>query len=240
MSAKHITSACSRMCIKVRIMNRYIAVLLLAFSSSAFADYLKCPCKVVKVTDGDTVNVLDRTKTLHKIRLQGIDAPERKQAFGRKSTQNLAKYVAGQNVEVEYNKRDKYKRIVGKLIRNGRDINLQQVKDGFAWHYKEYQNEQSKQDRTLYSEAEVKARSKKLGLWSAKAMPPWEWRRKDDQESTKKGCDIKGNINSKGVRIYHVPGSSWYGPTRINEAKGERWFCSEKEARAAGWRAPLN
>lgn len=59
----------------------------------ALSDNLNCPCKVVKVTDGDTVNVLDQTKTLHKIRLQGIDAPERKQAFGRKSTQNLAKYV---------------------------------------------------------------------------------------------------------------------------------------------------
>jgi len=72
----------------------------------SLADYLNCPCKVVKVTDGDTVNVPDQTKTLHKVRLQGIDAPERKQDFGMKSTQNLAKYVAGQKVKVEYNKRD--------------------------------------------------------------------------------------------------------------------------------------
>jgi endonuclease YncB( thermonuclease family) len=219
---------------------KYLFFIALFFPNVASADYLNCPCKVVKVTDGDTVNVLDQTKTLHKIRLQGIDAPERKQAFGRKSTQNLAKYVAGENVKVEYSKRDKYKRLVGKILKNGRDINLLQIKDGFAWHYKEYQNEQSKQDRTLYSKAEIEARKKKLGLWSAKAMPPWEWRRKGDQESTKKGCNIKGNINSKGIRIYHVPGRSSYGPTRINEAKGERWFCSEKEAKAAGWRAPLN
>lgn len=115
-------------------MVKYITFLLIVFSGSALADYLNCPCKVVKVTDGDTVNVLDRTKTLHKIRLQGIDAPEKKQAFGRKSTQNLAKHVAGQNVKVKYSKRDKFKRLVGKLIKGGRDINLQQVKDGFAWH----------------------------------------------------------------------------------------------------------
>jgi endonuclease YncB( thermonuclease family) len=158
---------------------RYILFLLLVVPCLAQADFLNCPCKVVKVTDGDTVNVLDQTKTQHKIRLQGIDAPERKQAFGRKSTQNLAKYVAGQNVKVEYNKRDKYKRIVGKIIKGGRDINLLQVKDGFAWHFKEYQNEQSKQDRTLYSKSEIEARKKKLGLWSAKAMPPWEYRKKN-------------------------------------------------------------
>jgi hypothetical protein len=70
--------------------------------------------------------------------------------------------------------------------------------------------------------------------------PPWEWRRRGSQETTKKACNIKGNINSKGDRIYHVPGGSWYGATKINKAKGERWFCSEKDAKAAGWRAAFN
>ena len=114
---------------------RYILFLLVCFPGFAVSDYLDCPCKVVKVTDGDTVNVLDQSKTLHKIRLQGIDAPERKQAFGRKSTQNLASYVAGEYVEVEYDKRDRYGRIIGKLLKDGQDINLLQIKDGFAWHY---------------------------------------------------------------------------------------------------------
>jgi len=159
-------------------MRHLLFFLVCLFPSLAVSDYLSCPCKVVKVTDGDTVNVLDQTKTLHKIRLQGIDAPERKQAFGRKSTQNLAKYVAGEYIEVEYDKRDRYGRIVGKLIKDGQDINLLQVKDGFAWHYKYYQTEQSELDRMLYSSAELEARNKKLGLWSAKAMPPWEYRKK--------------------------------------------------------------
>ena len=140
----------------------------------AISDYLNCPCKVVKVTDGDTVNVLDQTKTQHKIRLGGIDAPERSQDFGRKSTENLAGYVAGKYIEVEYSKRDRYGRIVGKLVKDGRDINLLQVKDGFAWHYKQYQNDQSASDRALYSAAEIEARGKATGLWSAPATPPWE------------------------------------------------------------------
>ena len=158
---------------------RYLFFIVLFFPTLAVSGYLNCPCKVVKVTDGDTVNVLDQTKTLHKIRLQGIDAPERKQAFGRKSTQNLASYVAGEYIEVEYEKRDRYGRIVGKLIRDGLDINLLQIKEGFAWHYKDYQDEQSELDRMLYSSAELEARNKTIGLWSAKAMPPWEFRKKN-------------------------------------------------------------
>jgi endonuclease YncB( thermonuclease family) len=208
--------------------------------SIALSDYLDCPCKVVKVTDGDTVNVLDQTRTQHKIRLGGIDAPERSQDFGRKSTENLAGYVAGEYIEVEYNKRDRYERIVGKLVKDGRDINLLQVKDGFAWHYKYYQRDQSASDRALYSAAENEARGKSIGLWSAPAVPPWEWRRKGSQQTSSTGCDIKGNISSNGNRIYHLSGTTWYSRTKINEAKGERWFCSEEEARAAGWRAPYN
>jgi endonuclease YncB( thermonuclease family) len=113
-------------------MRLSVFLLVCLFTHIAPADYLDCPCKVVKVTDGDTVNVLDQTKVLYKIRLGGIDAPERKQAFGRKSTENLASYVAGEYIEVEYDKRDRYGRIIAKLLKDGRDINLLQVKDGFA------------------------------------------------------------------------------------------------------------
>ena len=156
---------------------RYI-FLLVFFPSLAIADYLNCPCKVVKVSDGDTVHVLDQTKTKYKIRLGGIDAPEKKQLFGNKSTQNLSRLIAGKNVEVEYDKRDRYGRIVGKLIMDGQDINLLQIKHGFAWHYKYYQKDQSKLDRVLYSSAEIEARKKTLGLWAVPAVPPWVYRRK--------------------------------------------------------------
>lgn len=147
------------------------------YSGLALSDYLNCPCKVIKVTDGDTIHVLDRARERHKIRLVGVDAPEKKQAFGKKSTKNLAVYVAGKNIEVEYSKHDRYGRIVGKLLLNDQDINLQQVKDGFAWHYKAYQKEQNGLDRALYSSAEIEARKKRIGLWATPAVAPWDYRR---------------------------------------------------------------
>ena len=155
-----------------------LTLALLIYTAPALADSLDCPCKVVKVVDGDTVDVLDQSKKKHRIRVGWIDAPEKKQAFGRNSTANLARLIAGQNVEVEYNKRGRYKRIIGKLVKDGQDINLQQVKDGYAWHYKYYQKDQPSKDRVLYTEAENRARAKKVGLWSSRAIPPWEFRRK--------------------------------------------------------------
>ena len=146
--------------------------------NTAYADYLNCPCKVVKVVDGDTVYVLEQGRERHKIRLGGIDAPEHNQAFGNKSTDNLARLIAGKNINVEYVKRDKYGRIIGKLLKADLDINLQQIKDGFAWHYWHFKRDQSPVDRELYAKAEGQARAEKLGLWSAPAIPPWEFRRK--------------------------------------------------------------
>jgi len=157
---------------------KYIFFLFAFIPSLLNADYLDCPCKVVKITDGDTVHVLDQSQTKHKIRLGGIDAPEKKQAFGKKSKQNLSSLIAGNNVEVEYDKRDRYGRIIGKLIKDGQDINLLQIKHGYAWHYKYYQRDQSKLDRVLYSSAEIEAKEKTIGLWAAPAIPPWEFRKK--------------------------------------------------------------
>ncbi len=145
------------------MMNKLL-LLTCFIPSLALSDYLNCPCKVVKVSDGDTVHVLDQSKKKHKIRLGGIDAPEKKQVFGKKSGKNLSNLVAGKNVEVEYSKRDRYGRIIGKLIKDGQDINLMQIKQGFAWHYKFYQKDQSEIDRILYSSAEIEAREKTIGL----------------------------------------------------------------------------
>ncbi len=154
-----------------------VSITLLLYSASGVADTLNCPCKVIKVTDGDTIHVLDQNSERHKIRLQGIDAPEKSQAFGRKSTQNLSSMVAGQDVEVQYDKLDRYGRVIGKVLLEGHDINLAQVLRGYAWHYKQYQREQSKTDQFLYSTAETQARSQRIGLWRESATPPWEYRR---------------------------------------------------------------
>src|SRR5438477_4011172 len=120
---------------------------------------------VVRVADGDTVTVLDATNTQHRIRLQGIDAPELHQAFGTQSKKNLSELIFDKDVSVIYDKTDQYGRLVGKILLDGKDINLEQVKAGMAWHYKEYEREQSPEDRELYARAEEDARSARRGLW---------------------------------------------------------------------------
>ena len=142
----------------------------------AYADTLTG--RVVRVTDGDTIVVLDSANAQHKIRLTGIDAPERKQAFGTKSKDHLSDAVAGKFVVVEYNKRDRYQRILGKVLLSDKDMNLEQVNAGLAWHYKKYQKDQVPADRDLYSETEIEAREAKRGLWyDPNPMPPWEYRK---------------------------------------------------------------
>jgi len=134
--------------------------------------------KVVSVADGDTITVLDGNKTQHKIRLQGIDAPEKAQAFGHKSKQSLNQLVHSKMVTVEFEKKDKYGRTVGKVLLNGTDVCLEQIKLGMAWHYKQYQSEQSKEDREIYAQAEQLAKLQAIGLWRDKnPMSPWDFRK---------------------------------------------------------------
>lgn len=153
----------------------FLAALLL-FANATAADTLLG--RVVGVTDGDTVTVLDATNTQFKIRLMGIDAPEKKMAFGQKSKEHLSDLVFNKQVEVEYSKRDKYGRTVGKILVEGVDANLEQVKAGLAWHYKQYQREQSPDDQLSYAQAEEQARAETRGLWyDADPTPPWDWRK---------------------------------------------------------------
>ena len=134
--------------------------------------------KVVSVADGDTITVLDAEKTQHKIRLQGIDAPEKAQAFGAKSKQALYEMVHGKTVQVSFEKSDKYGRILGKVLLDGQDICHQQIKAGLAWHYKKYQNQQPLVDRETYSASETAAKNEKLGLWSdPRPVAPWDFRK---------------------------------------------------------------
>ena len=132
---------------------------------------------VVGVADGDTITVLDADKVQHKIRLAGIDAPEKKQEFGNRSKESLSDLVFDKTVNVETEKRDRYGREIGKVLVNGQDVNLVQVERGMAWFYRQYQREQSPNDRRLYEAAEDAARADKRGLWrDAEPLPPWEFR----------------------------------------------------------------
>ena len=139
--------------------------------------------RVVRVTDGDTIVVLDSGNAQHKIRLTGIDAPERGQAFGTKSKEHLSDSVAGKFVVVEYEKRDWYKRILGKVLLADEDMNLEQIKAGLAWHYKYYQKEQTPADRVKYSDMEREARMEKRGLWyDTNPVPPWDYRKAERKQ----------------------------------------------------------
>lgn len=133
---------------------------------------------VVGVTDGDTITILDDTNTQHKIRLMGIDAPEKKQAFGNVAKKALSDFVYKKEVIVEYNKIDRYQRLIGKVLVNNVDVNLVMVSQGLAWHYVKYQNEQSVEDRALYAQAELDSRLLKRGLWLDKEqVAPWDFRK---------------------------------------------------------------
>lgn len=143
---------------------------------SALADTITG--RVVGVADGDTLTVLDSSKKQHKIRLDGIDAPEKAQPFGQRSKQSLSDLAYNRNVQVETHKRDRYGRVVGKVLLDGTDLNLVQINRGLAWHYKVYAHEQTREDRARYAAAEEVARSERRGLWrDAEPTPPWEWRK---------------------------------------------------------------
>ena len=132
---------------------------------------------VVGVMDGDTVDVIDEDKHVSRIRLASIDAPEKGQAFGQNAKRALSDLVFSQSVSVDWRKTDRYRRLVGVIRVRGVDVGLKMIEDGWAWHYKQYQSEQTLVDRARYSHAEQKARAGAIGLWSQpEPLPPWEFR----------------------------------------------------------------
>jgi endonuclease YncB( thermonuclease family) len=141
-----------------------LTCLLLSVSGLSYADVLIG--QVVGVSDGDTITLLDANKTQHKIRLAGIDAPEKAQPFGQASKKSLSDLIFNKQVNVHWEKKDRYQRVLGKVILGEQDICLEQVKRGMAWHYKQYQRDQTPEDRMRYDLAEKEARANRIGLWS--------------------------------------------------------------------------
>lgn len=132
--------------------------------------------KVVAVLDGDTITVLHENQQT-RVRIAGIDAPEKRQAFGQRSKQSMSDCAFGKEVEIDWKKLDRYGRTIGKVVADGVDCGLRQIELGMAWHYKAYAKEQSREDREAYASAEEKAKSERRGLWSDTApAPPWEFR----------------------------------------------------------------
>lgn len=133
--------------------------------------------KVVKIADGDTLTVLASNHTRYKIRLQGIDAPEKKQAFGQVCKTTLMQLSQNQTAQVEAYKQDRYGRIVAKVTVKGKDLALEQIKAGCGWHYTAYKQEQNRSDQQAYTQAEQQARAAERGLWQdARPIAPWKFR----------------------------------------------------------------
>ncbi len=189
-----------------------------------------------RVVDGDTLDILGV-----RVRLEGIDAPERGQRCkrrwlpltwrcGRTATRALKTLINNQPVRCLSRGTDKYGRMIGVCFAAKQDLNAAMVRSGHAWAFTKYS--------TSYVAEEKIARAHKRGIWRAKTETAWAFRAKKWQASEQvapRDCPIKGNISARG-RVYHMPWSPWYARVRINKRKGERWFCSEAEARSAGWR----
>ena len=153
----------------------FVGALLAAASITAIADTVTG--LVVGITDGDTLTLLvDRQE--HKVRVAGIDAPEKRQAWGEKSKTNLSRLAFNQQAVAECPKVDRYGRKICKVMVASKDVGLAQVQDGLAWWYRKYANEQSVEDRGAYENAELMAKLKRLGLWAdTNPAPPWDFRR---------------------------------------------------------------
>ena len=187
------------------------------------------------VIDGDTVSIGET-----RVRLEGIDAPKSAQTCQRRwfgswpcgtaATAHLVKIIGDKPVSCQPRGLDKYGRTLAVCFVDGRDINAQMVRQGYAWAFVRYSKD--------YVAEEAKARAEGLGIWQGEAMPAWEFRARRwavAESDAPRGCAIKGNVTKHG-RIYHMPWSPWYMQIKIEPDKGKRWFCSEAEAVAAGWR----
>ena len=153
----------------------FALLLLLLISARVPAETLTG--RIIGVSDGDTLTLLDAEQIPHKIRIAGIDAPEKKQPFGEKAKTSLSALAYNRTAEADCRKIDRYRRNVCVVFVGGKDIGLEQIKAGMAWWYQQYSKEQTKQERIDYEQAEFLARRHRYGLWNSKnPMPPWDWR----------------------------------------------------------------
>jgi endonuclease YncB( thermonuclease family) len=204
----------------------------MAVTPAALAGEITGPARVV---DGDTIDV-----GTERVRLAGIDAPEIAQpcqrdgvdwGCGQAAAAELRNLIAGQSVRCDETGRDDYGRALGVCFAGATNVNEALVQRGYAWAFAKYSSD--------YVAMESEAKLARVGVWQGEAQAPWDYRKgrwQTAETTAPDGCAIKGNISDQG-RIYHMPWSPWYARVRIDKASGEKWFCSETEATAAGWRA---
>lgn len=211
---------------------------------------------IARVIDGDTLELQSR-----RIRLDGIDAPESGQLCrdnrgrhydcGATATQALRTFLANRSdIVCRISGRDQYDRLIGDCRADGASVAAWLVNQGHALDWPRY-------SRGAYAREQGEAERNERGLWAGTFDKPWDWRAGRRSVATavngpmpglvaaamdepaNEDCRIKGNINASGQRIYHMPGQHFYERTRISPDQGERWFCSQDEARDAGWRPAM-
>lgn len=190
-----------------------------------------------RVVDGDTLDV-----GTTRVRLFGIDAVEASQTCrhpvqgdwpcGRDVKREVGAWLNGQTLKCTHEDKDRYGRMVATCWLGEVDVGGALVDAGLAFAYSKYSSR--------YEVRQARALKAGRGLWTSVVVAPESYRNRkpavSDVQPVQGRCAIKGNISSKGEKIYHVPGQKYYDQTRISPHKGERWFCSEAEARRAGWR----
>ena len=206
---------------------------------------------VLEVIDGDTIDInYEGAKT--RIRLIGIDTPETKnpekpvECYGPEASAFLTNLLSGKQVSIEADATQDDIDIYGRPLRyvylDGQDVGLMMLAGGYAH---EYTFNTPYQKQSAYKAAENDAKTKQLGLWAPGVCPDEGSTNQPatptptpapEKQPTQTECLIKGNINKKGEKIYHLPGQQYYDETIITPSKGERYFCTEAEAQSAGWR----
>lgn len=209
---------------------RLIAVAAAFALAAAILNVTQPTEKDLRVIDGDVLDLAGE-----RIRLFGIDAPEGGQSCGpvdcgKAATDALVDILSTGPIRCEPVGTDRYGRSLSRCRAGRLDVNREMVRRGMAWAYHQYADD--------YVRDEKAAKASGIGIWQYPSQPAWEYRAEKLSRSAQKapgGCAIKGNISASG-KIYHPPSSHWYAKTRIDTERGERWFCSEAEAVAAGWR----
>lgn len=235
------SSGCGETCLRLRSR---VAVVIIAVSGLFQLTRLPAVAADVrtvtvtgelKVFDGDTLEVGPLV-----IRLHAINAPELSQdcdrpddgtwPCGKRAAERLIDLLAADDLSCEGLDRDRYSRVIARCIAGGQDVGARLVEEGLAWAFVEYSGD--------YITAEAAARTAGQGIWQAPTQTAWDYRADRWARAvaaSPAGCPIKGNING-GEWIYHTPWSAYYGRIKMDPDIGERWFCDEAEAQAAGWR----